>query len=473
MKDGHPVHLRRSSRHRHAQTHSRHEPHAGSQTATRSTTPPTRPTGWGQRLLRSPAWVLGAMLAIALVVELTSDALRRLFLPDIGGITGVALGLVWLPLLLGGLLWKLIVEPLHREQHASVTRLREQRRQLEAEAQRLDFDARLLRALEMADDEEGVFEVTRQALGLASPGRPAELLLASSDDASLARVATADGHEAPGCPVARTGDCPAVRQGRSLVFDSSENLATCPKLRHRAETPLAATCMPVAVMGRSIGVVHTTRPVGQPEETIDAEADRLASLATRAGARIELIRALDESREQAATDPLTGLANRRTLEARYRQLERDEATHAVLACDLDRFKQLNDTHGHDVGDQALVHFARVLARASRPGDLVGRSGGEEFVLVLPRCDRHEAVEVGERIRTLLADSLATSGVPPFTVSIGTADTAAGEQFEDVVRVADAALYEAKRTGRDRVVVGPGVRPEAVAVDEPRHLRSSG
>lgn len=405
---------------------------------------------WGEQLLRSPARVLWAMLGIAVIVEFTSDALRRMFVPDLGGIAGVAIGLLWLPLLLGVLLWKLIIEPLRREQHASVEQLRAQRQTLAAEASRLDFDARLLQALEMADDESDVHDVVERALSVAAPGRSAELLLAGGADPSLHRAAASPEAEAPGCPVAHTDDCPAVRQGRALVFDGSDDLAACPKLRDRSPEPVAATCVPVSVMGRSTGVLHTTRPPDAGD--VQLEADRLGSLATRAGARIELIRALADSREEAATDPLTGLANRRSLEARFQQLSRRDATDAVLLCDLDRFKDLNDTHGHDAGDRALVRFADVLRRASRPEDMVARFGGEEFVLLLPDCDRHAAANVGERIRRLLAEALQDGTVPTFTTSVGSADTQLADGFVDVLRLADTALYEAKASGRDQVTV---------------------
>ena len=406
------------------------------------------------------------MLVIALVVELSSDALRRLFVPDLGGVAGIAVGLLWLPLFLGVLLWKLIIEPLRQEQQASITELRHQRRELSAEASRLDFDARLLGALEMTDDEGDVFEVVEQALTIVAPGTSAEVLLADGNAPDLKRVASSVDAEPPRCPVARTNDCPAVRQGRTLTFDDSTGLAACPKLRNRTDTPIAATCVPVSVMGHSTGVVHLTRPASSSEVT--QQTDRLESLATRAGARIELIRALADSREQAGTDPLTGLANRRTLDVRYRELD-PHSVHGLLLCDLDHFKHLNDTHGHDIGDQALVRFAEVLRRASRPDDVVARFGGEEFVVLLPDQDRDVAAAVGERIRKLLAETLQHGSIPPFTTSIGTADARSGRRLDDLVAAADVALYEAKRTGRDRVVtaplhpVGPSQRPAVAAV----------
>ena len=390
------------------------------------------------------------MLVVAVVVQLSSDALRRVFVPDLGGLAGVAIGLLWLPLLLGVLLWKLVIEPLRKEHQARIDQLRRQREELSSEAERLDFDARLLQALEMSDDEQYVFDVAERALAIAAPGRPAELLLADGDDPTLRRVATSTEAGAAGCPVARTGDCPAARQGRTLVFESSEDLAACPKLRNRGTEPIAATCAPVSVMGRSIGVVHATRPAGEP--AVRPRTDRLSSLATRAGARIELIRALADSHHLAATDHQTGLANRRTLEMRYQELQDVPGPHGVLLCDLDHFKQLNDTHGHEVGDEAIAWFGDVLRRACRPEDLVTRFGGEEFVVLLPECDRTRAAEVAERIRRLLAESLQASPLPRFSVSIGAADTDLSDRLSTVVRAADTALYEAKRLGRDRVVV---------------------
>jgi diguanylate cyclase (GGDEF)-like protein len=171
-----------------------------------------------------------------------------------------------------------------------------------------------------------------------------------------------------------------------------------------------------------------------------------------AAERIAMLRAFEKSETQAHTDPLTGLWNRRSLENRVRDLTRDGTPYALAYGDLDHFKILNDTHGHEAGDQALRLFARVLGDSMRPGDVTARYGGEEFVIVLPDCDPDTAVKVLERVREQLALTLTTGRVPPFTVSFGLASSVDADTFDEVVSVADQALLSAKQHGRNRTVV---------------------
>jgi diguanylate cyclase (GGDEF)-like protein len=161
----------------------------------------------------------------------------------------------------------------------------------------------------------------------------------------------------------------------------------------------------------------------------------------------------------ASTDALTGLTNRRKfLEVATRELARARRYNTPLAlviADLDHFKEVNDHHGHQVGDQALAHAARVLAGAVRDVDVISRHGGEEFAILLPMTDAEGAFEVAERCCRRLADSpLEVPGVGPIevTVSLGVA-AGQGEDvgtLDDLLQRADAALYRAKAGGRDRV-----------------------
>ena len=120
--------------------------------------------------------------------------------------------------------------------------------------------------------------------------------------------------------------------------------------------------------------------------------------------------------------------------------------------DLDRFKALNDLHGHATGDKALRLFSHVLRSVLRPNDLVGRYGGEEFVVALPGCGMPEAFEVLERLRAELKDVVAGPDMPDFTVSFGLTEWRAGATFHELVGTADSALLQAKAQGRNPVVV---------------------
>ena len=171
------------------------------------------------------------------------------------------------------------------------------------------------------------------------------------------------------------------------------------------------------------------------------------------------MRAFSRSEVQASTDPLTGLPNRRSLEDSVRQLGLADTRYCLAFADLDHFKTVNDVHGHGAGDQALRVFAQVLRDGLRPGDLSGRYGGEEFVVVLPNCGETQAVRVLERIREQLAVTLVEAGSPLFTVSFGLACSETGQRFESMVSIADAALLEAKALGRNRVVVAGRKAPD--------------
>lgn len=160
-------------------------------------------------------------------------------------------------------------------------------------------------------------------------------------------------------------------------------------------------------------------------------------------------------REMAHRDPLTGVANRRrlveelTFQARLAAAGRDVA---LLYLDLDRFKQVNDEHGHAVGDRVLTAVAAELVARVRPGDLVARLGGEEFVVVAPGLSPADAGQVAERLRRALPSALRDRAGVPVTASFGVTRLRPGEDPARAIDRVDAVMYVAKRAGRDRVEV---------------------
>ena len=160
----------------------------------------------------------------------------------------------------------------------------------------------------------------------------------------------------------------------------------------------------------------------------------------------------------ADCDPLTGLYNRRYLASFTQPLaklvlgEQEAVTIGIV--DIDHFKQVNDMHGHLVGDQVLRGVARMLGERLRDRDCLVRYGGEEFVIVLRRCDIHRGLRVAEALRHNVASAEIDTdhGVVPATVSIGVAQWAPGEELDEVIQRADRVLYRAKQSGRDRVEV---------------------
>lgn len=159
--------------------------------------------------------------------------------------------------------------------------------------------------------------------------------------------------------------------------------------------------------------------------------------------------------KQAITDPLTGAYNRRHLQAHLAQRMTPVGAAAggdvLLAIDIDYFKQVNDRHGHAVGDEVLCRLVAAICARKRGSDLLFRTGGEEFVLLLPRTSLVAATTVAEELRRRLAEAELLPG-ETVTVSIGVAALFAGQTSDAWLRAADQALYEAKRAGRNRVTV---------------------
>lgn len=162
----------------------------------------------------------------------------------------------------------------------------------------------------------------------------------------------------------------------------------------------------------------------------------------------------------AETDPLTGLPNRRqfrqALQAEGGRMAREGGSFVLGVFDLDHFKRVNDEWGHDAGDQALVHIGQVVQGQLRAYDLVARTGGEEFVLLLPHTDLAEAGLVVERIQqALIADPFVYGGqARVITISIGMALVNDPATMDQRLRQADAAMYQAKHEGRNRVCCAP-------------------
>ncbi|OGG52911.1 hypothetical protein A2851_04455 [Candidatus Kaiserbacteria bacterium RIFCSPHIGHO2_01_FULL_53_29] len=171
---------------------------------------------------------------------------------------------------------------------------------------------------------------------------------------------------------------------------------------------------------------------------------------------------ISELQKLANVDPLTGLLNRRGFETHISVLmaqppegQRGEKSQriALIACDIDHFKEINDRYGHDAGDHVLQEIAPLLRSAVRDTDCVARMGGEEFVLVLPGATEKKAVEIAERLRQTIEEqpvALGNESSVRVTVSFGVAYTDLREEFPQIIKQADEALYQAKESGRNKV-----------------------
>jgi len=222
-----------------------------------------------------------------------------------------------------------------------------------------------------------------------------------------------------------------------------------------------AALLPMRHLGATIGHIGVTRRPGQGSPETAALVS-LARLSVNVTTALVNVGRLQETAKLSVTDPLTGVGNVRHLTATLtREVERAiRFGHklAVLMVDLDHFKEINDTHGHARGDEVLVEVARRLAGCVREVDTVARYGGEEFCLVLPETDGDGAAVLANRLLTVIAgEPFSSAGAPDInlTISVGiAAHPVHGRSGPEVMRVADLALYEAKRAGRNRVVSAP-------------------
>lgn len=317
---------------------------------------------------------------------------------------------------------------------------------LRSEAGRSAFSNQLVEALEMADSEAEADRVIARAMGSISDVHPMELLLADSSRAHLERACVHPKTGSPNCTVESPYSCIAVRRGHPQIFPDAEALNACPKLLGRMGGALSAACVPVNFMGRALGVLHVAGAKGKPPNA--EQIAQLTALGVHAGNRIGTLRAFERSQLQASTDSLTGLTNRRVAEEVLANLLAVDSAFAVVMADLDFFKRLNDTMGHDAGDRALKLFSDTARGVVRDRDHVVRWGGEEFALLLPGANAERAAEVVGRLRAALAQAHLVSGTPIFTASFGISDSTMARDREALVRLADEALYRSKQAGRD-------------------------
>jgi diguanylate cyclase (GGDEF)-like protein len=277
---------------------------------------------------------------------------------------------------------------------------------------------------------------------VADGARVVVWLLDSTDRETLEAVADTEG------PDLRPLDVAPVALGDDLVGRAAQH--------GRLQTSETDLAIPMVVGAEVIGVIECCGP---EVARLDRDAlDLLETVAVHAAAAIGAARVHEHTAELAVTDALTGLPNRRRLERDLRVEVNASMRYgrplALLMIDVDHFKSYNDTFGHQAGDAALQSVARVLATGLRASDIAYRYGGEEFVLILRETTRSDAVVLAERIRSAVEHHFsAPSHLRAVTISVGVAGLPEhGPAGDTLTHAADEALYEAKSSGRNRVVV---------------------
>jgi diguanylate cyclase (GGDEF)-like protein len=251
--------------------------------------------------------------------------------------------------------------------------------------------------------------------------------------------------------------CWALRRGQLHHVDDTETDVTCAHLTSEAQG--SYVCMPLTAQGETVGLLYLE---GAPSEIGDSEAHKALAdmrvLCENLALALVNLRLRESLRHQSLRDPLTGLHNRRYLEEvldlEFAKSRRSGTPLSLVMIDIDHFKSINDTLGHDAGDIVLRHLAATIGGHIRKGDVACRYGGEEFVILLPDVDQASAAERAELLRARIkAVKLRseTDDIPQVTASFGVAGYCGEDrQPADVLRDADYALYQAKAAGRDRV-----------------------
>jgi diguanylate cyclase (GGDEF)-like protein len=271
-----------------------------------------------------------------------------------------------------------------------------------------------------------------------------------------------------------------VANGHALPYRGEYDPARQSVFSRGLEPPAMPSLLvlPLGVHDRVLGtLVLGSRQRGAFSEAVKPALEVLAS---HMAVSLKSARMLKVLEEQATTDGMTGLLNKRTLiqeaERKLKSAARFKKPLSVLVTDIDHFKRVNDTYGHDVGDIVIKGLGDVLRRVKRDTDLVGRFGGEEFVIVCEQTDEQGAQNLAERIRQELERVTFQTELGPLSVtaSVGVAPfPSAGNDWASLFKATDEALYVSKRAGRNRVTVwSPRLRASG-ATAEPSRSASVG
>jgi diguanylate cyclase (GGDEF)-like protein/PAS domain S-box-containing protein len=339
-------------------------------------------------------------------------------------------------------------------------------RELEKRSERATMLAKMGELLQSCASHDEVFAA---ALGFAPkifPVVPGAVFLLDALRSVAEVIGSWSGCQLPATMFEPTS-CWALRTGQPHLVLAGDSTARC---AHAAGVQNTYLCTPIMAQGETLGIVHF-QATDEAPKLDSSELSFKTTFAGQVGLSIANIKLREALRTQSIKDALTGLYNRRymeeTLDREVRRAARAEQSLGIIMLDLDHFKKFNDTYGHDAGDAVLRETGTFLFKSIRAEDFVCRFGGEEFVVILPTADLAATRGRAERVRLKMKElTIVHQGrsMGMITISVGVAVFPEhGMSPKELMAAADAALYEAKRGGRDQVVVATAKDVESPAL----------
>lgn len=313
--------------------------------------------------------------------------------------------------------------------------------------------AKIAELLQNCEDLKDILSVVSGMAPKIFPELSGAVLFTNGSRDTLEVVASWTGCRLPAA-VFEPHDCWALRTGHVHIVPAGDATARC---RHVQGGDYSYVCLPLLSQAEAVGILHLQTVASG--ELVESLMQHATMFAEQVGLSVANLRLREALRNQSIRDPLTGLFNRRyleeTLEREIRRAVRAQQSLGLMMIDLDHFKKFNDTYGHEAGDIILRETAAFLARSVRAEDIVCRFGGEEFVVILPMANLQNTCTRAERIRLALRElGVLHQGhsLGIITASVGVAALPDhGRVRGPLLEAADAALYRAKKEGRDRVV----------------------
>ena len=252
-------------------------------------------------------------------------------------------------------------------------------------------------------------------------------------------------------------DCWCLRRGREHWVNQDQIDLLCHH-SDRTSPPKATLCLPMMAQGETLGLFYLYSDC--PDQLCESKRQLASTVAEQMALAIANLQLREELQNRSIRDPLTGLYNRRyleeSLEREINRARRNQHSVGVIMIDIDHFKRFNDTFGHDAGDAVLQEVGKLLKSSLRSSDIACRYGGEEMTLILPEASLENTRKRAEEVRQLIKQinlEHKRQSLGPVTASLGVACFPEhGTTGFSVIHVADTALYQAKKQGRDRVVV---------------------